>query len=55
VERTAHYDFAGTAADGSAQPFDTTSVADGSHTITAELDLEGGRREIVAASFTVAN
>lgn len=38
-----------------ANSFDTTTVADGSHTITAELDLDGGGVEVMEAVFTVAN
>ncbi|MGH8984928.1 MAG: BACON domain-containing protein, partial [Acidimicrobiia bacterium] len=48
------WDFAGGSVK-EAKPFDTTDVADGMHTITAELDLEGGGIEVVSATFTVAN
>lgn len=38
-----------------ASPFATTSLPDGRHTITAELELSGGDVEIVSAVFVVAN
>ena len=55
VESVAPYDFAGTAADNSATPFNTTQIADGPHTITAAVDLAAGGTEVVNATFTVAN
>ena len=38
------FDFAGTAADGTALPYDTTKLADGSHTIRAVLTWSNGTR-----------
>ena len=55
VEGAAPYDFAGTAQDGTAFPWNTTAVPDGQHTITARLDLSAGGSEIITATFTVAN
>jgi len=55
VENTPPWDFAGGESDGTAKPFDTRTVADGSHTITTRLDLAGGGSEVVQATFTVAN
>jgi hypothetical protein len=55
VERNAPWDFAGGNKDGTAKPFDTTTIPDGSHTITAAIDLSDGRKEAVSATFTVAN
>jgi glucose/arabinose dehydrogenase/N-acetylneuraminic acid mutarotase len=55
VETFAPYDFAGTAANGAANPFNTAQIADGSHTITAAVDLSTGGTEILNATFTVAN
>lgn len=54
TERSAPWDFAGGSPEA-AKPFDTTNLADGTHTITVQLDLEGGGTEIVSATFTVAN
>jgi acid phosphatase type 7 len=54
VERNAPYDFAGGTV-STANPFDTTSVSDGSHTITAAVVLTTGGTEVVHATFTVAN
>ena len=36
------FDFAGTAADGTALPYDTTNLTDGSHTIRAVLTWSDG-------------
>ncbi|MGH8982660.1 MAG: BACON domain-containing protein, partial [Acidimicrobiia bacterium] len=55
VERSAPYDFAGTNGDGTAAPFDTASLPDGSHEVTAEVERSDGSSEVVSASFTVAN
>jgi len=53
-ETGAPYDFAGGTV-STANPFDTKTVSDGSHTITAAVDLAAGGTEVVHASFTVAN
>ncbi|RMD62999.1 MAG: PKD domain-containing protein, partial [Alphaproteobacteria bacterium] len=51
-ERSAPYDFAG--GDGTlARPFDTGTLARGSHTITAAVPLADGTTEIIHAVFTV--
>ena len=49
------FDFAGTASDGSAYPFDTATLVDGPHTITAVLKWSYGRRSVRRAAFTVDN
>jgi hypothetical protein len=56
-ETSAPYDFAGTSSDATrtAKPFDTATLTDGQHTITASVDLATGTSEIVNAAFTVAN
>ncbi len=54
TEKRAPWDFAGTAG-GSAKLSDTTQIADGPHTISAEIDLSAGGTEVVSATFTVAN
>jgi hypothetical protein len=55
TESAAPHDFAGTASDGSAFPFNTTGIADGSHVITSAIDLASGETKVVSATFTVAN
>jgi hypothetical protein len=49
------FDFAGTAPDGTALPYDTTKLADGSHTIRVRLTWSNGSRSSRRADFTVAN
>jgi hypothetical protein len=49
------FDFAGTAADGTALPYDTTKLADGSHTIRAVLTWSDGTTFSRRGNFTVAN
>jgi hypothetical protein len=52
IDTTAPYDFNGTAGNGTANPFDSTSIASGTHTITAALDLAGGGTTVISGSFT---
>jgi len=56
-ETGAPYDFVGTNSDTArtAKPFDTTTLTDGQHTITASVDLASGTSEVLNATFTVAN
>lgn len=54
LEKTAPYDFAGGSA-SRAKSFNTKSVADGPHTITAAIELVSGTTEVVHTTFTVAN
>jgi len=54
TEGTAPYDFAGGTV-STANPFDTKTLPDGSHTITAAVDLTAGGTEVAQATFTVAN
>ena len=49
------FDFAGTAPDGTALPYDTTKLADGSHSIRAVVTRSGGATSRHRADFTVAN
>src|SRR5829696_9825818 len=49
------FDFAGTAADGTAVPYDTKKLADGSHGITVVLTRSNGTTSTRRANFTVAN
>lgn len=56
TERSAAFDFNGTAANGTALPWNTALVPDGTHTITARTTLTNGSLAApVNASFTVAN
>ena len=54
TESVAPYDFAGGSV-STAKPFDTSSLSEGSHTITAKVVLSGGGSEVVNATFTVNN
>ena len=54
VEGSAPIDFAGTASDGKAKPWDTTAVASGPHSITVALVTSSGTT-VVSSEFTVAN
>jgi chitodextrinase len=53
-EQNAPYDFAGGTATA-ARAFDSKSLADGEHTITAALGLVGGGGTVVHAKFSVKN
>lgn len=55
TERTAPWDFAGSTAADLAVPFDTSTVSDGTHSITAAITLTGGGSQIITATFAVAN
>ncbi|GAA5189614.1 Kelch repeat-containing protein [Ferrimonas gelatinilytica] len=50
VENRAPFDMAGTASNGEAQPFDTSTLAAGSHPVTVSLDTGSGT-EVISASF----
>ncbi len=55
TENIAPYDLGGTNPDDSAAPFDTTVLADGGHSLSAQIDLSGGGTETVNATVSVAN
>ena len=55
IETGAPHDFTGTATDGKAKPFATSGLANGSHTISAAVDLTAGGTEVLHVTFTVAN
>jgi large repetitive protein len=55
VETGGPFDFNGTAANGTALPFNTGALSDGSHTITAALDHPNGTTDVVSATFTSQN
>ena len=55
IEGREPYDFAGTASNNSAYPFDTTQLSDGQHTITAKVTQTDGSIYVINSGFTVAN
>jgi hypothetical protein len=55
TENKVPFDLAGTAADGTAQPFATTAIADGPHVLSAIVTLADGAVEVVNAPFAVDN
>ena len=55
IEGRAPYDFEGTGPNLSANPFDTTTAPDGTHSITAAIDLRGGSSLVLHSEFTVFN
>lgn len=55
TENRAPYDFAGTATNDLALPFNTGSRADGPHTITARVATSDGRLLLVTANAVIAN
>jgi large repetitive protein len=55
TELLAPYDFAGTASTGSANPFVVSTVAAGTHTITAAVDKTAGGTDVVTSTFTVGS
>lgn len=55
IERAFPYDYSGGAADGKANPFDTTTLPDGEHVIFAEVTLKDESTLNAWATFTVAN
>jgi Right handed beta helix region len=55
TDRSAPFDLVGTAADGTALPYDTTKLADGSHSIRVVLTWADGTTSSRRGDFTVAN
>ena len=55
TEGAAPWDFAGTAANGTANPTNTTTIPNGSHTITAAVDKSAGGTDVLSSSFTISN
>ena len=49
------FDFVGADSDGTALPYDTTKLADGSHSIRVRLTWSDGSRSSRRANFTIAN
>ena len=54
TENSPPYDFAGGTV-STASPYNTTAIADGTHSITAAVDLTNGNTEVVTSTFTVRN
>jgi len=54
TENFAPYDFAGTVS-GNGRPFDTTTINDGPHSITAVVTAQNGTQSTVTAQFNVVN
>jgi hypothetical protein len=55
TDKGAPFDFAGTAADGTARAYDTSKLADGSHTIRAVLTWSNGTTSTRRGHFKVYN
>ena len=55
TDKQAPFDFAGTAADGTARAYDTSKLADGSHTIRAVLKWSDGTTSTRRGHFKVHN
>jgi hypothetical protein len=56
TENGAPWDFAGTnTGSGLANAYDTTKISNGSHTITAAVDISGGNTETLNSQFSVSN
>ena len=55
TEGKARYDFAGTQRSGDAKPFDTESIPDGEHSITAAIQQTDGSTTVLDGTFTVQN
>ena len=55
TDTSAPFDFAGSAANGTALPYDTTTLADGSHTIGATLTWSNGTTSSRHGNFRVAS
>jgi mannan endo-1,4-beta-mannosidase len=49
------FDLAGTASNGTAKPFDTRTLSEGSHSVAARVRHTDGTSETMSATFTVAN
>jgi large repetitive protein len=53
TEKLAPFDLGGTASDDTAKPFDTKRLSEGSHTLTAAIELAGGGERVLNSTFTV--
>ncbi|WP_250658213.1 kelch repeat-containing protein [Alkalimarinus coralli] len=55
IENLEPYDFAGTQLDNTAIAFDTTTVTDGYHSLSVEIEDNSGNIEVLESQFLVAN
>jgi hypothetical protein len=55
ITTNAPYDIAGSLANGTAKPFDTTQLPDGTHSITARVEYQDGTSETVTGVFSITN
>ena len=55
TENNAPWDLAGTTSSGLALPFDTRTLPDGVHSVTAAIELSTGGTETLTAQFAVTN
>ena len=55
TESAPPFDLQGTNSDGTARPYNTKALANGTHRITAAMTKVGGGTEVVTAAFTVDN
>lgn len=55
VENLPPFDFAGTAGNGSAFPYNTNLISNGPHNISVEIDLSSGETIVQSADFSVQN
>lgn len=54
IERYAPYDFGGTNSDGTAWPLDVSTLAKGTHMMTAVIKFSGGGERVLSAMFNAA-
>ena len=54
TEKAAPFDLAGGSV-SVAKPFDTATLSDGQHSVTAVVTLTGGGTQLLSATFTVDN
>ncbi len=55
IENFPPYDLAGTTSGGQGAPFDTTTLTDGPHTVTAVIERSGATSVTIHATMTVSN
>jgi len=55
VDRTAPFDLAGTTDNGTAKPFRTSTMANGTHTVLAVVGGKGGSRAPYVSTFVISN
>jgi len=55
VENNPPWDLGGTSSTGAALPYDTSTLANGGHSLTVQIDLVAGGAETLIVHFSVAN